>query len=127
MARGDASGFSMHDARFVAPAAGTCGTFMVLYARLAFLALSFVCIVLAGSAEAADPQPYKVHIDKTGSGDLDDALHKTALLLTLRKKAPVDPFGLVARAASDIPRLQSALESFGYYQSNVGISAAGRD
>jgi translocation and assembly module TamA len=84
-------------------------------------------MLFATPVEAADPQPYKVHIDKTGNSDLDDALHQTALLATLRKQAPVDPFGLVARAATDVPRVQSALESFGYYQSRVTISAAGRD
>lgn len=117
----------MHDAQYVAPATGTFETRKFLSARLAVLTLSFVCVVFVQPADAADPQPYKVHIDKTGNGDLDDALHQTSLLATLRKSAPVDPFGLVARSASDIPRMQSALESFGYYQPSIAISASGRD
>src|SRR5215472_11105748 len=117
----------MYDARCVAPTVGTFGAATFLRARSVIVALSFVSFALAGRVEAADPQPYKVHIDKTGNSDLDDALHQTSLLATLRKGAPIDPFGLVARAGSDIPRMQSALESFGYYQSHIAVSVAGRD
>ena len=117
----------MHDAPFAAPIAGTCGPLPVLRVPLAVLALSFVSVLLTRPVEAADPQPYKVHIDRTGNSDLDDALHQTSLLATLRKQALVDPFGLVARAAADVPRLQSALESFGYYQSHIAITTTGRD
>src|SRR5215472_15359565 len=117
----------MYDARCVAPTVGTFGAATFLRARSVIVALSFVLFALAGRAEAADPQPYKVHIDKTGNSDLDDALHQTSLLATLRKQAPVDPFGLVARAGADIPRIQSALESFGYYQAHIAVGSGGRD
>jgi len=43
----------------------------------------------------------------------------------LRKSAPVDPFGLIARARGDIARLRTVLESFGYYQSSVSITING--
>ena len=43
----------------------------------------------------------------------------------LRSSAPVDPFGLIARARSDIDRLKTVLESFGYYQSEVSITING--
>src|SRR5262249_15652021 len=76
-------------------------------------------IVLTGVvslAQAADPQPYRVDFASTGIGQVDSTLKATSQLATLRTTAPVDPFGLVARARSDIGRLTTVLESFGYYQ-----------
>ena len=40
----------------------------------------------------------------------------------LRASAPVDPFGLVARARGDVDRLKTVLESFGYYEGRVSIT-----
>ncbi len=85
-------------------------------------------IVLTGIvslARAADPHPYGVELASTGNGALDSALKATSQLVTLRTSAPVDPFGLIARARGDVDRLKTVLESFGSYQSSVSITING--
>jgi translocation and assembly module TamA len=82
----------------------------------------FIAVMSLGSlAHAADPQPYGVEIASVGNGDMDATLKSTSDLISLRGKAPVSPFGLIARARSDVDRLTTALESFGYYQCRVVI------
>ena len=76
-------------------------------------------------ARAADPQPYRVELAPTGNGSLDSTLKSTSQLAALRTSAPVDPFGLIARAKSDVGRLHTVLESFGYYESSVSITING--
>jgi translocation and assembly module TamA len=80
---------------------------------------------VAAPARAADPQTYRVEFASTGNGSVDSTLKATSQLETLRKSAPVDPFGLIARARGDIDRLKTVLESFGYYQSSVSITIDG--
>src|SRR5579872_6647446 len=46
-------------------------------------------------------------------------------LETLRTTAPVDPFGLIARARGDVGRLLTVLQSFGYYDGSVAITING--
>ncbi len=77
------------------------------------------------AARAADPQPYNVHIQNTGVGEMDSVLRSTSQLVSLRDRAPVPPFALVQRARADIARLQTALDSFGYYLNKVSIRVAG--
>jgi len=89
------------------------------------LAIFLLALVAAGSARAADPQPYTVTIDPTGDAALDTTLRASAQLVTLRDKIPVPPFALIVRARSDVPRLQTALDSFGYYDNHVGITIGG--
>src|SRR5579871_3688794 len=74
---------------------------------------------------AADPQPYKVDMASTGDSALNATLKATSELETLRKTAPVGPFGLIGRARGDLERLKTVLESFGYYQSYVEIRIDG--
>jgi translocation and assembly module TamA len=74
------------------------------------------------TAPAADPQPYRVELASTGNAALDAALRSTSQLQALHGSAPVNPFGLIARARGDIDRLRTVLESFGYYQSQVSIT-----
>jgi translocation and assembly module TamA len=76
-------------------------------------------------ARAADPQPYRLELASTGNGAVDSTLKATSQLQSLRASAPVDPFGLIARARGDIDRLKIVLESFGYYQSSVSITING--
>jgi translocation and assembly module TamA len=76
-------------------------------------------------ARAADPQPYRVDLASTGNGALDATLKETSQLVALRSSVPVGPFGLIARARGDIDRLQTVLESFGYYQGSVSITVQG--
>jgi len=77
------------------------------------------------SARAADPQAYQVDLASVGNNDIDQTLKATSDLLSLRTSAPVSPFGLIARARSDIDRLKTALESFGYYEAHVSINING--
>jgi translocation and assembly module TamA len=85
-------------------------------------------ILLAGTwvqappAYAADPQTYRVNLSGTGNSALDATLKLTSQLEALRSSAPVDPFGLIARARADNERLKTVLESFGYYDSRVAIT-----
>lgn len=86
------------------------------------------CAALLASphgAGAADPLPYTVTLAKTGNGALDAALRASSQLQSLAAKAPAGPFAVVARARADLPRLTTALESFGYYRSQLRITIAG--
>lgn len=74
----------------------------------------------------ADPQPYTVTLKPTGNAALDQALHDTSQLISLRDTAPVAGFALVARARDDASRFESALNSFGYYKAAATITIDGR-
>lgn len=76
-------------------------------------------------AHAANPQPYKVNWSPSGDKAIDSTMEVTSQLETLRKTAPTDPFGLIARARGDITRLQTVLQSFGYYDGAVVITING--
>lgn len=76
-------------------------------------------------ARGADPQSYRVDMDSTGDSTLNSTLKATSELETLRKTAPVGPFGLIGRARGDLDRLKTVLESFGFYQSYVEIRIDG--
>jgi translocation and assembly module TamA len=90
----------------------------------ALMLLATACCV-AVPAYAADPQPYRVDLVSTGNGDLNATLKATSDLVTLRTSAPVGPYALIGRARSDLDRLKTVLESYGYYQSNVTITIDG--
>lgn len=89
------------------------------------LLIAFVLLYGLPAAHAADPQPYKVDMASTGDSALNSTLKATSELETLRKSAPVGPFGLIGRARGDLERLKTVLESFGYYQSYVEIRIDG--
>lgn len=91
------------------------------YSLACHLALLLACC-LATIAHAADPQTYKVEMASTGNSDMNATLKATSELMTLRTSAPVGPFALIGRARSDLDRLKTVLESYGYYQSYVGIT-----
>jgi translocation and assembly module TamA len=76
---------------------------------------------------AADPVTYELKIAPTGNGALDAALAGSSQLAALRKTAPAGPFAVVARARQDIGRLQTAMESFGYYQARIHLTMDGKD
>jgi len=88
-------------------------------------ALLLALVLAASAARAADPLPYTVTIAPTGDAALDTALNGSAQLVALRTRAPAGPFAVIARARADVPRLQTALESFGYYASTIGVTIAG--
>jgi translocation and assembly module TamA len=85
--------------------------------RTCSLLLLFAC----HDALSADPQSYEVKLADTRDSALNDALQSTSELLSLRKSAPVGPFGLIGRAQNDIGRLKTVLESVGYYQGSVSV------
>src|ERR1700677_823808 len=98
----------------------TQSTFALLFAAAAFGVVAF-----CSAAHAADPQSYRVDIASVGAGNVDSTLKATSDLLALRITAPVSPFRLIARARSDVDRLTTTLESFGYYLCNVAIKING--
>ena len=89
---------------------------------LALRGLLAVTLGLARTALGADPQTYDVDFGPAAGGAMDDTLRASSDLDSLRKNAPVSPFGLLARARSDVDRLKTVLESFGYYDSKVLIT-----
>ncbi len=95
--------------------------------------LAIPAVLLGGAvasgpaARAADPQPYTVKFDHTGNAALDAAIAGSSQLQSLRTTAPVGSFALVARAQADRGRLQTALESFGYYGGRLEFRIEGMD
>jgi translocation and assembly module TamA len=83
-------------------------------------------LLAARPAGAADPLAYTVTISPTGDPALDAAVSASAQLVSLRTRAPAGPFAVVTRARQDVPRLQTALESFGYYAGKVTVTVGGR-
>jgi translocation and assembly module TamA len=93
--------------------------------RACGLAILLACGVLANAAYAANPQSYKVDWVSSGKDPIDYTMKLTSQLETLRKSAPTDPFGLIARARGDVPRLLAVLQSFGYYGGAITITIDG--
>ncbi len=83
-----------------------------------------VALLAAPSTLAADPQPYAAVIVPTGDAALDTILRESSMLLSL-SKAPVGPFALVTRARDDEKRLDTALESRGYYDGSIHVTILG--
>jgi translocation and assembly module TamA len=82
-------------------------------------------LLVSGTVLAADPVAYTVTLAPTGNGALDAALGGTSQLAALQKNAPAGPFALVARARADVGRLQTAMDSFGYYQAKLTVTING--
>lgn len=100
------------------------GSFM----RARRLTMQLLIAVVAGApvtSFSADPQSYRVEFVASGVSALDATLKPSSELATLRTTAPVGPFGLIARADGDVDRLETVLQSFGYYQGKVNISIDG--
>jgi translocation and assembly module TamA len=87
-----------------------------------FLACS---LLGAHGAHAANSQPYKVDWVSSGDKSIDSTMKLTSQLETLQKSAAVNPFGLIARARGDVTRLQTVLQSFGYYDGAITITING--
>ncbi len=92
---------------------------------LALAPLAACALVGAHRACAANPQPYQVDWVPSGNGTIDSTMKLTSQLETLRTTAPVDPYGLIARARGDVSRLRTVLDSFGYYQGRIAITING--
>jgi translocation and assembly module TamA len=93
--------------------------------QIAALTLLVVLALGEGRVRAADPQPYHVTIASTGNSALDKAMNDASQLESLRGRAPVAPFALVSRAKADAGRLETVLQSFGYYDGKVTVTIAG--
>jgi len=91
--------------------------------RHCLLVLVLIALYTALRAAAAEEErSYQVKFPKTGNAALDAALRAASQLETLRQKGAVDPLALVMRAQADVARLQTVLQSFGYYQGRIGIT-----
>jgi translocation and assembly module TamA len=75
--------------------------------------------------DAAETQRYTVDISGTNSSEMETALRASSQLLALQDSGAIQSFALVARVRADIPRLQTAMDSFGYYQNGVNITVEG--
>jgi translocation and assembly module TamA len=91
----------------------------------AWLALLSLAAALALPAWGADPQSYKVRLEGPVAKDIASTISASSDLVSLRKSAPVSPLGLVLRTRSDLGRLKTVLESYGYYQSAVTATIDG--
>jgi translocation and assembly module TamA len=89
-------------------------------------AAAIITLILASPSRASDPQPYAVTFPKSGDAAIDKLASQTSTLVALRTKAPVGPFALVLRARADEGRLQSVLDSAGYYDGHVAITIDGK-
>jgi translocation and assembly module TamA len=69
--------------------------------------------------------PYSVEIVPTGDAALDAALAASSQLERLRERAPTDALGVVGRARGDLPRLEAALRSEGYWGGEARIELDG--
>ncbi|HVU21513.1 MAG TPA: BamA/TamA family outer membrane protein [Rhizomicrobium sp.] len=77
---------------------------------------------LPGASYAADPQPYSVAFEGVQSADIAKTLEASSQLVALRGRIGVPPFALIERARNDVPRFQTALNSFGYYANIIKAS-----
>jgi translocation and assembly module TamA len=86
---------------------------------------ALACLLVSGSVHAADPQTYSVAISGTNSAEVEATLRASSQLVTLAASGPVPAFALINRARDDVARIQTALDSFGFYQNSVNISIDG--
>jgi translocation and assembly module TamA len=99
---------------------------------LPVLLLLWLLIVLPAAAQeqAAEPAqdptlPYMTTLVPTGEDRLDAALSQASQLRSLAQQAPVDAFGLIARARAEPRRLEEVLHSQGYWAGRVEVRIAG--
>lgn len=89
-----------------------------------------LCALLAlpvGAQEAAGPTvlPHRVTLVETGDEALDFALADTSRLVRLATEAPVDAFGLIARAEEEPALLRQVLQSEGFWAGQAVVRIAG--
>jgi translocation and assembly module TamA len=97
------------------------------HGRRAWIAAVILLQAVTVTARAADPQPYTLTIAASGNADLDTALTRSSQLATLRDGVPVGPFALVIRARDDLPRFETVLRSFGFYDGKAIVRIDGHD
>ncbi|MCH4090152.1 autotransporter assembly complex protein TamA [Acetobacter sp.] len=82
----------------------------------------------SGKQKEKVPEPvgptvsYTTRIEPTGNADVDAALTSSSDLLNLQKLHAVGPFALAGRIRNEYSRLNTALESFGFYDGTITIT-----
>ncbi|MBU8545228.1 MULTISPECIES: autotransporter assembly complex protein TamA [Roseomonadaceae] len=80
----------------------------------------------APAAEAAPADlPYATTLMPSGVEALDEPLRQASRLIRLSDEAPVDSFGLVARALGEPPLLDAVLRAEGYWAAVITVRVAG--
>lgn len=89
--------------------------------------LLLLLLLLALPAAAQEPAlRYVTTLTPTGQGALDEALEEASQLRSLAEPAPVDAFGLVARAEAEPLRLERVLHAEGYWAPRIEVLIAGQ-
>lgn len=70
---------------------------------------------------------YAVSINALGDSVLDRAVEESSMLERLREEGSLGAFGLIARAETDVDRIDRVLRSFGYYDAVIAVRIAGLD
>jgi translocation and assembly module TamA len=91
---------------------------------LLLIAVLLLAAPLAAQEEAT--LPYATTILPTGDDGLDSALTDASQLRALAEPAPVDAFGLVARAQAEPRRLEEVLRSRGWWAPRVEVLLDGQ-
>jgi translocation and assembly module TamA len=86
------------------------------------LVLAFAATPLSAQE---DPLRYAPTLVPTGEETLDAALSEASPLRRLAAEAPVDAFGLVARAGAEPRRLEEVLQAEGYWAGRVEVRVNG--
>lgn len=82
-------------------------------------------LLTSAVAQEDRPLPYATTIVPTGEDALDTALTDASRLRRLAEEAPVDAFGLIARARAEPALLEEVLHSEGFWAGRVEILIAG--
>lgn len=96
-----------------------------LNARHLLLILAATLPTLLLTAPARAEIAHAVTVTETGDAELDRALRDTSPLLRLQTEAPVDAFGLIARATAEPAALEDVLRAAGYWGGLVEVRIAG--
>ena len=99
-----------------AATAGKLGARMVFgYVPRWLLVPAHQCLIAAQAGHAADIRNMISGSPGRGLTRIQSTLTASAQLATLNGKSAISPFALVERARENVPRLQTALDGFGYY------------
>lgn len=99
---------------------------MRLRSRLLAGLLLLLCLLPPPAPARERTIPYETRFVPTGNGSLDSGLERASQLRALAEPAPVDAFGLVARAAAEPARLEAVLQAEGYWAPRIAVLIAGR-
>lgn len=94
----------------------------VLMLRLAAL---LAVLMLLARPLAAQEIRYDTTLVPTGEDNLDPKLRDASQLIGLAEAAPVDPYGLIARAEADPRRLEEVLRAEGWWAPRIEVTIAG--